>query len=145
MAESSAGGMIALGLLALAIYACSERAPSTAPAVQSTSLYAGDEETDRTDGDDGTSVVAEREPFDEDKARRDAEDELGGSSYVAEGSPYGCRDDCSGHEAGWRWRAEHGYEGHNADSPSFEEGGRAFDEAVDEKVEEARDAYEREE
>lgn len=67
---------------------------------------------------------------------------MASSSYVAEGTTYGCTEDCSGHEAGWQWRAQTGFEGNNPDSPSFEEGGRAFDEAVEERVTEMRDEYE---
>lgn len=63
-------------------------------------------------------------------------------SYVGLGSPYGCTDDCSGHEAGFRFRAERGYQGYNADSPSFNEGGEAFDDAIEERVEEMQSDYE---
>jgi hypothetical protein len=83
-----------------------------------------------------------REPFDEDAARDSAEDDMAGETYDSLGRPYGCSDDCSGHEAGFRYRAENGYAGFNADSPSFNEGGQAFDEAVEERIEEMRDEYE---
>ena len=85
----------------------------------------------------------EREPFDEDGARDIAEDEVAGESYADIGAPYGCTDDCSGHEAGFRYRAENGYAGHSPDSPSFNEGGQAFEDAVEERVEEMRSEYER--
>jgi hypothetical protein len=90
-----------------------------------------------------TSETSEetRPDFDEDAAKNAAEDEVAGESYTEIGSPYGCTDDCSGHEAGFRYRAEHGYAGDNPDSPSFNEGGQAFDEAVEERVEEKRQAY----
>lgn len=140
MAESTTGGLIALGILALAIYSCSNDQPKNAVA---TSTVAGDSYAFGDSGNEGIEESDERGSFDENAAREAAESELASSSYVSEGSTYGCRDDCSGHEAGWRWRAEWGYQGHNADSPSFEEGGRAFDDAVDEKVEEARDAHDR--
>jgi hypothetical protein len=80
----------------------------------------------------------EREPFDEDAAREAAEDDLAIEGYDYR---YGCTDDCSGHEAGWQWRAENGYST-DGDSDSFSEGGSAFEEALDERVEEMRDAYE---
>ena len=84
----------------------------------------------------------ERDPFDDDAARDRAEDEVADDSYVGIGAPYGCTEDCSGHEAGFRYRADHGYAGYNADSPSFNEGGQAFEEAVEERVQEMRDDYE---
>lgn len=84
----------------------------------------------------------DREHFDEDAAREVAEDEIAGETYVGIGRPYGCTDDCSGHEAGFRYRADNGYAGYNADSPSFNEGGQAFEEAVEERVEEMREEYE---
>lgn len=83
-----------------------------------------------------------REPFDEDAAREEAEDEIAGETYAGIGTPYGCTDDCSGHEAGFRYRADNGYAGYNVDSPSFNEGGQAFEDAVEERVEEMRDEYE---
>lgn len=84
----------------------------------------------------------DREPFDEAAARDEVEDEIAGETYVSIGTPYGCTTDCTGHEAGFRYRADNGYAGHDADSPSFNEGGQAFDDAVEERVEEMRDEYE---
>lgn len=106
-------------------------APGYASAYPSSSGLAFEEEEGR-----------DREPFDEDAARDEAEDEIAGETYVSIGTPYGCTDDCSGHEAGFRYRADNGYAGHNADSPSFNEGGQAFDEAVEERVDEMREEYE---
>lgn len=79
-----------------------------------------------------------REPFDEDAAREAAEDEMANSGYDYS---FGCTDDCSGHEAGWRWRADNGYTT-PGNSNSFYEGGQAFDNAVEERVDEMRDEYE---
>ena len=107
-------------------------AASSTPATGSLSSYLSDDDESADD----------REPFDEDEARDRAEDELASDTYVGSGASYGCTDDCSVHEAGWRYRADHGFAGSNPDSPSFDEGGRAFDDAVDEKVEEARDTSE---
>ncbi|MEQ1809382.1 MAG: hypothetical protein ABL889_05635 [Terricaulis sp.] len=80
----------------------------------------------------------EREPFDEDAAREAAEEELASEGYDYS---YGCTDDCSGHESGWQWRAENGYSA-DGNSESFAEGGYAFDEALESRVEEMRDDYE---
>ena len=84
----------------------------------------------------------QREAFDEDRARDAAEAEISGESYTSVGAPYGCTDDCSGHEAGFQYRSENGYAGENEDSPSFNEGGKAFDDAVEERVDEMRSDYE---
>lgn len=88
--------------------------------------------------DDGDEESGEdREPFDEDAARDAAESELASQPY--DGS-YGCTIDCSGHEAGWQWRAEHGY-AVNGKSNSFSEGGQAFDDALESRVDEMRESY----
>lgn len=86
---------------------------------------------------EGSSSEA-REPFDEDAAREAAEQELASEGYD---HSYGCTDDCSGHEAGWQWRADNGYstEGHGQ---SFAEGGYAFDEALESRIDDMRDDYE---
>lgn len=79
----------------------------------------------------------DREPFDEYAARRAAERELSLEGYDYS---YGCTDDCSGHEAGWQWRADNGYSTYG-NSQSFAEGGYAFDEALERRVDEMRDDY----
>lgn len=85
--------------------------------------------------------VEERAAFDEDAARDAAEEEVASESYQSIGSPYGCTEDCSGHEAGFAWRRDNGY-ATPGNSNSFDEGGRAFDEAVEEKVDDMRSSYE---
>lgn len=80
----------------------------------------------------------ERDPFDERAARREAERKLAREGYDYS---YGCTDDCSGHEAGWQWRADNGFST-PGNSQSFYEGGQAFDEAVERRVDEMRNAYE---
>jgi len=79
----------------------------------------------------------EREPFDEFAARRAAERDLALEGYDYS---YGCTQDCSGHEAGWQWRADNGYSV-DGKSQSFAEGGYAFDEALDRRIDEIRDDY----
>lgn len=82
------------------------------------------------------------ETFDEDAAREAAEAELALEGYDKR---YGCTDECDGHEAGWQWRAENGYlvtdPSTYGNSYSFGEGAMAFEEAVEERVEEMRDEY----
>ncbi|NVD46133.1 hypothetical protein [Qipengyuania atrilutea] len=86
---------------------------------------------------------AYRPDFDEDAAREAAESEMAGQGYDYS---YGCTDDCSGHEAGWQWRADNGYPVDDpstyGNSNSFAEGAMAYEEAVDERVDEMRDEYE---
>ena len=95
-------------------------------------------------GDAGTTSTqaspfatdAELPDFDEDQAREDASAEVASEGY--QGS---CTDDCSGHNAGFNYAAEGHDDGGVSDSPSFDEGQQAYDEAVDEKVEEKRQAH----
>lgn len=80
----------------------------------------------------------EREEFDEHEARRVARDQLSSEGYDMS---YGCTIDCSGHEAGWQWGAENGYSTYG-NSQSFHEGTMAFEDALDDRVNEMRDDYE---
>jgi hypothetical protein len=60
--------------------------------------------------------------------------DLAGSSYENEGAPYGCTQDCSGHEAGWAWAADNGVTDSSdcgGRSQSFREGCIAFAEALE--------------
>lgn len=67
-------------------------------------------------------------------------------SYADAGQPYGCTEDCGGHEAGYQWAQENGIT-HPDDcyshSPSFEEGCRSYGEAIEERADEfaGDDAY----
>lgn len=85
----------------------------------------------------------DRPRFDEYDAQRQAEREMALRGYDYS---YGCTVDCSGHEAGWQWRAETGAETYGnpygyGNSQSFGEGAVAFEEAVRGRVEEMRDEY----
>ena len=150
--DSGWGTVIAIVLVVAAVKGCSspsssdvEEASAADVAVDASADYAADTATygltSSTDyssaGDEGE---AEREPFDEDAAKQSAEDDLASETYTVNGSPYGCTIDCSGHEAGWQWRAQHGYST-QGNSQSFAEGGQAFDDAVDERVEEMKSDY----
>lgn len=51
------------------------------------------------------------------------------SAYQDAGAPYGCTDDCSGHDAGWSWAEENGLTDPDecgGNSMSFEEGCIAY-------------------
>jgi hypothetical protein len=78
--------------------------------------------------------------FDEDVARDRAMDDLVYESYGSIGEPYGCTDDCSGHEAGFEWAKENGVTDGSCygDSVSFQEGCHAYGEAIEEKIDEYR-------
>ena len=95
--------------------------------------------------DYGHSDYDDSTEFDEDAAREEAERDLALEGYDYR---YGCTIDCSGHEAGWQWRAENGYPVYDPDtygnSYSFSEGAQAYEEAVEERVEALRDEHEME-
>ncbi|WP_370034214.1 hypothetical protein [Qipengyuania mesophila] len=80
----------------------------------------------------------EPEEFDEDAARDEARVELALEGY---NYSYGCTIDCSGHEAGWQWSAENDYSTYG-NSQSFHEGTMAFEEALEDRVEEMRHQHE---
>lgn len=120
--------LVALLCGAAALAGCSDRSSSEESGYYGSSGYEGSY----------GSYEEYRAPFDEDAAREAAEQDLASEGYDYS---YGCADDCSGHEAGWQWRAENGYSTYG-NSDSFEEGGYAFDEALESRVEEMRDNYE---
>jgi len=146
MADSSdSGGGIVIAILAvLAIYNCSGD-PSEDEQLVASELGVSNDEAAGLIAQYGTAerVIEDREedirePFDEDAAKEAAENDLSSESYDYS---YGCTSDCSGHEAGWRWRADNGYTT-PGNSNSFYEGGQAFDNAVDDRVDEMRNAHE---
>ncbi|WP_114953979.1 hypothetical protein [Sphingosinicella terrae] len=148
MAESSAGAWVVLGLIGLAIYSCSSDPPPEATAGEYSATSSDVSEVDEEAGIAGYSTEPSgfdevlRGSFDEDAARDAAEDEVASDTYSGIGRTYGCTDDCSGHDAGFRWRRDRGYVPYGADSQSFQEGAQAFEDAVDDRVEEMRDEYE---
>ena len=147
MASSDNGGCILIIIAAAAIYSCSNDSTEKTDEQEEVASQLGvseDEAAELLEGyDSAEDAIAdyrteEGKPFDEDEARDEAERELAASGYDYR---YGCTEDCSGHQAGWQWRSDHGYSTYGK-SQSFEEGGRAFDEAVEERVDELRDEYE---
>lgn len=135
LAELTRGLALASGLLLAACSDSSEEAAATAGDFSSNYAAGSGEGWIETGEED-------RQDFDEDAARDAAEDEIASEDYLAVGSPYGCTDDCSGHDAGFRYRAENGFVGYGSDSDSFREGGQAFEDAVEERVDEMREQYE---
>lgn len=103
---------------------------------QSTSYFSGSVDSEEAIESD----QEEREPFDEDAAREAAENDMAFESYRGIGRPYGCTDDCSGHEAGFKWRRNNGYVTIGK-SRSFHEGAQAFEDEVEQRVEDMKDDY----
>ena len=135
MSDSSGGGLVLLGLFGLAIYNCSGDDSDNAESndVVASAEYAGDYTEAET---------ARRPDFDEDEARDAAKEELSSETYTGIGSPYGCTNDCSGHEAGYAWAADGHDDYGTSRSQSFDEGQRAYEDAVEERVGEMRGEYE---
>jgi hypothetical protein len=92
-----------------------------------------------------SEAVAAR-THDEDAARERAEeaarDAVSGTTYEEQGRPYGCTDDCSGHDAGYRWAEENDVTDASdcsGNSQSFVAGCEAYAEAYEEAKQEALD------
>ena len=79
--------------------------------------------------------------FDEDAARERAVDDLSYETYGSIGEPYGCTEDCEGHEAGFEWAKDNGITDGSCygDSDSFNEGCQAYADAIEEKVNEYKE------
>jgi len=89
------------------------------------------------------NVVRDRAEFDEDAARENAASELAGTTYADAGQPYGCTEDCSGHEAGFEWAQENDVTDTSdcsGNSQSFVEGCEAYAEELQRKVEDEEEA-----
>lgn len=110
---------LALGLATFTpLLGCARDAQETEQGVEASSV-AGSAETD-------AEAAAER-----------AEAEVSDTTYADQGQPYGCTDDCSGHEAGYQWANEHEVanpEDCSGNSASFIEGCRARAEAYQEAL-----------
>lgn len=135
--DDTVGCLFVVGLLMFGVWSCSG---DKADEHSDTYDYAYSENGESYGSADYEEAPAE---FDEDAARQAAEEELADEPY--DGS-YGCTIDCSGHEAGWQWRAENGYPTYGSDdygkSQSFAEGARAYEDAVEERVDEMRSEFE---
>ena len=97
--------------------------------------------SDYSDGSRSSSIVEE---FDEDAANDRAVDELAYETYSTIGAPYGCTDDCSGHDAGFEWAKNNGVRDGSCygDGQSFVEGCQAYGEAIQDKVDQYRNEFE---
>lgn len=130
--------LVSLAALVLASCGASPEEGDT----DSTTDYESSSYSDGTVDSEEASETAEeeREPFDEDAARQAAENDMASESYSGIGRPYGCTDDCSGHEAGFEWRWDNGYVTMGK-SRSFHEGAQAFEDEVDQRVQDMQDEY----
>jgi hypothetical protein len=94
-----------------------------------------DQATYTAAGDDVSSGT--KVEFDEDAAQADAEQEVADEGYSGS-----CTIDCGGHDAGFNWAAD-GHEDHGVStSRSFDEGQEAYQDAVDQRLEEKREEFE---
>lgn len=142
MADKSDGGcgsLIAIGLFGIAIYSCSHKSPEERSTAEQAAISG---ETPAPSGISGAVSAANplRGDFNEDRATDAANGSLSGETYEGVVGSSDCTDDCSGHEAGWRWAAE-GNDCGGGGSESFDDGCRAFQTAVEDRVEEARSRY----
>jgi len=78
--------------------------------------------------------------FDEDAARADAASDLSGQTFQDVGDTSRCTQDCSGHDAGFRWAQENVVTDASdcSGSASFADGCEAYVEELDSRVDEAR-------
>ncbi len=122
--DNGCGTWILIGIIAFGLYQCTKSKPDSA-------VYAA--------GDQGFM-----QPFDVDAAHEvaeeEAEDTYSSMSYQDAGAPYGCTQDCSGHDAGWQWAIENGASDVSdcyGSSSSFIEGCWAYVESVQSAAEAA--------
>jgi hypothetical protein len=125
--------------IALAIYACSEKSDETKAAAEQ-SVVSGTARAPSVIDSAVATFNPTRGDFDEDRAEDVARDYLSDEAYQVTVGSAACTDDCSGHEAGWRWAAE-GNSCGSGESESFDAGCAAFEEAVEERVAEAKQRY----
>ena len=85
--------------------------------------------------------MSSADEFDENAARERAIDDLSYETYGSIGEPYGCTEDCEGHEAGFEWAKDNGITDGSCygDSDSFNEGCQAYADAIEEKVNEYKE------
>ena len=138
-------GLLLIGVVVVSGCSSDEDAASEEANSDDTSLFESsdlgerDSNADYSVYDYGYTADDEGGEFDEDAARDEARQDLALEGYDYS---YGCTMDCSGHEAGWQWGAENGVAYGN--SQSFHEGTMAFEDAVEDRVEEMRDEFESE-
>lgn len=113
------GTWIAIAVVAVVVWQCTRERSSEERATDSSSYAYADRS--------GTEYVAS-------PAVDPVEDYLSPPPYVSSGyqdagAPYGCTQDCSGHEAGWSWAEENGVTDPydcGGNSMSFQEGCMAY-------------------
>lgn len=128
-----------LGIIAFAIYSCSGKSSEKKEAAQQ-AVIAGDAPAPTTVDSLMATTTPVRSEFDEDRAEEAAQSYLSGETYESSQGSGDCTDDCSGHDAGWQW-AKDGNDCGSGDSESFDAGCRAYEHAVSERVDDARQRY----
>lgn len=112
------GAWIAIAVVAVVVWQCTRDRSSEEGATESSSAYADAGGTGYAPSPAAEQVEGYRSP-----------PPYVGSGYQDAGAPYGCTQDCSGHEAGWSWAEENGLtdpDDCGGNSLSFEEGCMAY-------------------
>ena len=137
--ESGCATVLLFVLILGGIYYCSKASPEE-KAAKEQAVISG--EAPNPGGLSGvvSRMNPTRKEFNEDRAVDAAHDFLSAESYVSTNGSASCTDDCSGHEAGWQW-AKDGNSCGSGESTSFDEGCAAYETAVEERVQEARNRY----
>ncbi len=116
--------VILVGLLVFGAYRCSH----------------SDDAAVANSGSTETTALPFSSSIDEDAIAETAREAVEDSTYVDAGAPYGCTEDCSGHEAGFAWARDNEVEDANdcgGNSYSFIEGCQAYAEELETAREDA--------
>lgn len=137
-ANTDGGGCFVVVLICLALFACFHKAPDKTEAQEA--AISGDAHPTALDG--VIAAVSYHREFDEDAARDAARDDLSSQTFESERGSSDCIDDCSGHEAGWESARDGGEDCVSGSSASYDAGCAAYREAIEERVQRARAAFE---
>ena len=121
--ETPWGTYVFIGLLIFGVYKCSQSDEKAEESVAERSYVQDEAEA-------------------EDRAEDSARDAVAGTTYEDQGRPYGCTEDCSGHDAGYEWAEENDVTDPSdcgGKSQSFVEGCEAYGEAYQDAKQEALD------
>lgn len=136
--NTNSGGCLAAILLCLGLYACFHAAPDKTEAQEA--AISGDARPTALDG--VAAAVSYHREFDTDAARDAARDDLSGQTFESERGSIEYTDDCSGHEAGWSAAQGDGEDCGSGSSESYDAGCTAYRDAVEERVQRAREVFE---
>jgi len=93
--------------------------------------------------DEPASTTSSTTHVDEDEARDQAASEVADKSFEDVGDTGACTEDCGGHDAGFQYAKDNGLTSADdcpaGDSASFEEGCRAYGDAIDAAAQDKQD------